>query len=95
MLALDVELHLPHVRSLKARRAVVRPIVEGCRQRFGAAAAETAYQDVWQRVGIGVAVVASGAGQATARIDEVERFLWSRPDVEIVRCDRHWLELDR
>ena len=30
-LALRVELHLPDVRSLKAKRSIVKPIVEGAR----------------------------------------------------------------
>jgi uncharacterized protein len=94
VLAVDVELHIPLARSLKARRAAVRPIVEGCRQRFGAAVAEVAHQELWQRAGIGVAVVAATAHHASERMDEIERWLWSRPDVEVVRCDRHWLDLD-
>jgi len=34
VLALSVELHLPACRSLKDRRAAVKPIVEGARHRY-------------------------------------------------------------
>jgi hypothetical protein len=94
VLALSVELHVPHARSLKARRAAIKPIVEGCKHRFGAAAAETDHQDVWQRAGLGVAVVSATPHHAGERMDEIERWIWSRPDVEVVRCDRHWLDTD-
>jgi len=94
VLALSVELHVPQAQSLKARRAAVRPILEGLRHRFGAAAAETDHQDLWQRAGLGVAVVAATPHHAGERMDEIERWIWSRPDVEIVRCDRHWLDTE-
>jgi uncharacterized protein YlxP (DUF503 family) len=40
--ALTVQLHLPMTHSLEEKRAVIRPTVEGCRHRFGVAAAEAA-----------------------------------------------------
>ena len=51
--------------------------------------------DSWQRASIGVAVVAPSAGFAAERMDEVERFLWSRADIEITSADRHWMEIER
>jgi len=47
---------------LKEKRAVVKPILEGARRRFQVAAAEVAYQDKWQRAGLGFAVVGGDAG---------------------------------
>ena len=32
--------------------------------------------------------------QAEDWLDHVERFVWSRPDVEVVRTDRRWMEVD-
>ena len=90
--ALSIDLHLPQVRSLKEKRAVVRPILEGVRHRYRVAAAEVAYQDLWQRAGLGMAAVAATAGHAAAVLDEVERFVWSFPEVEVVAADRSWLD---
>ena len=87
VLALSVDLHLPACRSLKDRRAVVRPIVDGARHRFRISAAEVGYQDKWQRARLGFAVVAADAGQATEVMDHVERFVWSFPEVEVLGCD--------
>ena len=94
VLALDLDLHLPSCGSLKAKRAVLRPMIEGCRHRFGADVAEVAHQDMWQRAGVGIAVVAASAGHAEQRMDAIERWIWSGPDYEVSRAERHWLELE-
>lgn len=85
-----VELHFPQSRSLKEKRAVLRPIVEGIRHRFHLSVAEVAYQDKWQRAAIGVAVVAESHGHASDVMDSVERWVWSRPDIEVSRFEVEW-----
>lgn len=94
VLAVAVELHLPDCRSLKERRAAVRPILDGARNRFRVSAAEVGHQERWQRAQLGFAVVASTAGHASEVMDSIERFVWSFPEVEVLRADRHWLELE-
>ncbi len=88
--ALSVELHLPQVHSLKDKRAVVKPIVEGSRHRFGVAAAEVGKQDLWQAAELAFAAVASSPRHVAEVLDSVERFVWSFPEVEVVTCERHW-----
>ena len=44
--------------------------------------------------GSGFAVVAPSEGQATEVMDDVERFVWSFPEVEVGRTERHWLDAD-
>ena len=56
--ALEMELHIPTSNSLKAKRAVVRHIVETARRRYGVAASEVDHHDVWQRAGLGFSAVA-------------------------------------
>jgi len=92
VLTLTADLHLPQARSLKMKRTVVKGIVEGARRRFGVAAAEVDHQDQWQRAELGFAAVASTAHHATDLIDEVERFVWSHPEVEVLNTERRWLE---
>jgi uncharacterized protein YlxP (DUF503 family) len=62
--ALEVEIHIPTARSLKAKRSVVRHLIEASRQRFGVSASEVAHHDLWQRAGLGFSVVAPSAGLA-------------------------------
>ena len=89
-----MELRLPESRSLKSKRALVKPILEKARQRFAVSAAEVDHQDQWQRACLGMATVSSTPAHAELVLDEVERFVWSRPDVEVLRTERGWLEME-
>ncbi len=92
--ALFVELRVPSAGSLKAKRAVVQSVVRTLDGWKGVAAAETAYQDKWQRAGIGIVIVSGSVHQMNSVAESVERYLWSRPDAEIVRLDREWVDHD-
>jgi uncharacterized protein YlxP (DUF503 family) len=81
---LEVELHLPDSHSLKAKRATIKPIVEGARRRFRVAAAEVDHQEKWQRASLGFAAVGSSASHVDDVLAKVERFVWSFPEVEVV-----------
>jgi len=89
---MQVDLHLGECRSLKAKRAVLKPIIEGAKRRFAVACAEVDGEDTWQRSSIGIAVVANSAHHAEEVMDEVERFIWSAPGIQVLRAVRHWLE---
>ena len=58
------------------------------------AAAEVDHHEQWQRACLGMATVSSTPGHAEEILDEVERFVWSRPDVEIISTERGWLEME-
>ena len=92
--SLRLELHVPASGSLKAKRAELRPIVDGVRHRFGVSVAEVDHQDTWQRAAVGVTVVGEKVGPVERVLDEVERFVWSRPGVEVIDAHRAWLEED-
>lgn len=94
VLALRIELHLAQATSLKAKRSVVKHLVETSRRRFGVAAAEVGHQERWQRAELGFAAVSGQAGHAEDVIDQVERFVWAHPEVEVLRSERNWLEAD-
>lgn len=89
--AFRVEIRIPASQSLKDRRQVVRSLLDGARQRFGVSAAEVGGQDTWQRAELGFAVVASSARIAEETVDELDRFLWARPDIEVVDAEVTWL----
>ena len=89
---LVVDLHLPVTDSLKAKRAVITPILEGARRRHRVAVSEVAFQDQWQRSELAFATVASSETQAREVLDAVERFVWSFPEVDVVAARRSWLD---
>jgi hypothetical protein len=83
--ALTLDVLLGDVRSLKQKRAVVRPLVAELRRRYpGVAVAETGHLDLHRRAEIGVAVVSSTAGNANQVLDDCERLVASRPEIELL-----------
>lgn len=89
---LVVDLHLPATGSLKAKRSVITPILEGARRRHRVAVAEVGHQDRWQRSELAFATVAASESGARQVLDAVERFVWSFPEVEVVGARRSWLD---
>jgi uncharacterized protein YlxP (DUF503 family) len=81
------DLHIPESRSLKVKRAAVRPIVDGLRHRYHLSVAETDHQDQWQRAELGVAVVSASDGHLRDVLDEVERFVARAPDIEVLEVE--------
>lgn len=92
--AVCFDLHVPESRSLKAKRAVIRPVVDGLRHRFHVSVAEVDHLDQWQRAAIGVAVVSASISQIEQVLASVERFVDTADGVELLDVDRAWLELD-
>jgi uncharacterized protein YlxP (DUF503 family) len=78
------DLHIPHSRSLKTKRAAIRPIVDGLRHRFRVSVAEVDHHDQWQRSAIAVAVVAESDGHLREVLTAVERFVDAALDVEVL-----------
>nr|WP_166351637.1 DUF503 domain-containing protein [Phytoactinopolyspora limicola] len=81
---LSVDLLLGDVRSLKQKRAVVRPIIAEIRRRYEVAVAEVGHLDLHRRAELGVAVVASDAAHCRAVLDNVERLVAGRPEIELL-----------
>ena len=71
--ALSIELHLPLTHSLKEKRAVVRPVLDGLHNRFRVSVSEVDHHDLWQRCTIGVAVVGATARHVEDVLDSCER----------------------
>jgi uncharacterized protein YlxP (DUF503 family) len=92
--ALRIELYLRGCRSLKAKRAAIRPVIEGLYKRHRVSVAEVGHHDAWHRTTLGVAAVASSPSHLGEILDHVEQFVWSFPEVEVLRIDRLWLEQD-
>ncbi|HZM29093.1 MAG TPA: DUF503 domain-containing protein [Acidimicrobiales bacterium] len=90
--ALRIDLYLRECRSLKAKRAAIRPVIEGLHKRHRVSVSEVGHHDAWHRATIGVAAVASTQSHLTELLDHVERFVWSFPEVEVLRIDRLWIE---
>jgi uncharacterized protein len=85
---LSLDLLLGDLRSLKQKRAVVRPIVAELQRRLSVAAAEVGSQDLSRRTEIGVAVVAADMRHCGEVLDTAERLVAARPEVELLSAHR-------
>ena len=91
---LEFDLLLGDVHSLKEKRSIVRPIVAELRRRFEVAAAETGSLDLHRRAEIGVAVVAADARHCGEVLDECERLVAYRPEVDLLATRRRLIGPD-
>lgn len=92
--AVRYDLHVPESRSLKSKRAVLRPLVDGLRHRYRVSVAEVGHHDQWQRSAVAVAVVAESDGHLREVLDGIDRFVHSRPGIEVCDTETAWLELE-
>ena len=94
VLAIEIDLHVPSARSLKDKRQALRPVLDRLRARLPVSVAQTGGQGSWQVASLTVAIAASSTDQADEVADEVERTVWSRPDLDVIEVRRTWMELE-
>ncbi len=85
---LEFDLLLGDVHSLKQKRSVIRPVIAELHRKLAVSAAETAVQDLHRRSGIGVAVVAADRAHVIDVLDNAERMVAARPEVELLSTRR-------
>lgn len=70
---LKLTFHIPHARSLKEKRSVVRKFRDRVRARFDVSIAEVGEQDLHQKAQFGVAVVSGDAAVCDSVLEQVAR----------------------
>jgi uncharacterized protein len=82
--ALELDVLLGDVHSLKQKRSVVRPVVAELRRRFEVSVAEAGHLDLHRRALIGVAAVAADAEHVRDVLAACERLVAGRPELELL-----------
>jgi len=77
---LKLTFHIPHARSLKEKRAVVRRFRDRVRARFDVSIAEVGDQDLHQRAVFGVAVVSADASVCDSVLEHVAHEAETQPN---------------
>lgn len=90
--AMRIEVHIPHSLSLKDKRKVVRPFVEGLRRLASLSVAEIGMADTWQRGVFGVAMVASDATELDRLIGRVRRYVDEQLELAVTDVKITYLE---
>jgi uncharacterized protein YlxP (DUF503 family) len=86
--ALELDVLLGDVHSLKQKRSVVRPIVAELRRKYEVAVAEAGHLDLHRRALIGVAAVAPDAAHVRELLNSCERLVTGRPELQLLTA-RH------
>lgn len=86
--ALEMDVLLGDVRSLKEKRSVVRPVIAELR-RLSVSVAEAGHMDLHRRALVGVAVVAADPQHVHDVLDACERAVAGRPELELLSA-RRW-----
>lgn len=76
-------------RSLKEKRSYIRPIIAALK-KYEVAVAEVGAMDLHGRAEIGVAVVAADPAHVNEVLDQCERLVVGRPEVEVLSVKRRW-----
>lgn len=86
--ALECDLLLGDIHSLKAKRSAVRPLIAQIRRKFEVAAAEVDHLDLHRRAGVGVVATAADARHVTAVLDAVEEYVAGLPEFDLLSTRR-------
>jgi uncharacterized protein YlxP (DUF503 family) len=67
---MEIELSIPHAKSLKEKRAVVKRITERLKGKFNVSVSEIGEQDKWQRSVIAVVTVGTSRQVVDATLEK-------------------------
>jgi uncharacterized protein YlxP (DUF503 family) len=85
---IEFDLLLGDVRSLKEKRAVVRPLVNDLQRRFTISAAEVGHLDLHRRAAVGIGCVAAERSHVVQVLDNAERLVAGRAECELLSAHR-------
>jgi len=85
---LKITLYAPWVHSLKEKRMEVRRIIKRAEHQFNISIGEINFQDLHQKIGIGIAFVAGDISMADSVIDHVLSFIEESTEAEIIDVER-------
>ena len=86
------ELHLPHSRSLKEKRRVVKSLTERIYRRHRVSVAETDYHDLRQRAEIGVASVSASRHRLERQMEAIRRLIDEQQEAVLLGWEPQYLE---
>lgn len=79
-----MELHIPTANSLKAKRQVIKSLVQRLRNRFNVSVSEIGCQDLWQRAELGMAVICHNGAGADSIMEKIFAFVDEESRVNII-----------
>jgi len=87
-----VECFLPACRSLKDKRAIIKSVISQLRRKFNVSAAETNFQEQWQRTELVIAAVANEIAFLQKELDAAVRLVEIAPGVELIAANTEYYD---
>jgi len=84
ILFMSVELMISDSNSLKAKRRVLKSIINRLRNKFNLSVAEIDYMDLWQRALIGITMISNDKKLIGKSADAIENFLREFYEVQLL-----------
>ena len=78
------EIHIPHARSLKEKRKIVKSLVDRIWSRYRVSISETDFHDLHQRARLGVALVTGDRKRAEGLLEKVRSVFDSDPSEAVL-----------
>lgn len=85
---LKVTFYAPWVHSLKEKRMEVRRITQRAENKFNISVAETDFQNLHQKIGIGIVFIAGDGGMADSVIEHLLAFFDEITEAEVIDIER-------
>jgi uncharacterized protein len=86
------ELHLPHARSLKEKRKVVKGLVDRLHERYRVSVMESGFHDLHQRAEVAVAYLAGSERELDRMAAEMRRLVEDAPEAMVSQWDDDVME---
>jgi len=80
----QISLSLPGVTSLKAKRSIVRKVLDRTANRFNVSVAEVGQQDAHRQAMLGFAVVSGDRRHANSMLDSIASFVEESTDAVVL-----------
>jgi len=80
----QISLSLPGVSSLKAKRSILRKVLDSTANRFNVSVAEVGQQDAHQRATLGFTVVSGDRRHANSMLDSIASFVEGSADAVVL-----------
>lgn len=85
---LNITLYAPWVHSLKEKRMEVKKITKRIENKYNVSIAETDFQDLHQKIGIGIVFIAGSNGMADRIIEHILSYISEISEAEIIDIER-------
>ena len=86
------ELHLPHARSLKDKRRVVKSLLDRLHDRYRVSVLESGFHDLHQRAEVSVAYLAGSESELDRMAAEMRRLVDGADEAMVGKWDDEVLE---